>query len=108
MDPRRLPAAPGRRAAAAPALAPYLLACAIALLGWLVAGPLEAAPASGAAPATGTGTGPAASAAAASQPDVETVIRRCREHPVRAVRDECIASARRRAGAPGASAPGPR
>lgn len=100
MDPRRLPVAPGRRAAAEPALAPYLLACAIALLGWLVAGPLEAAPASG--------TGPAASAAAASQPDTETVIRRCREHPVRAVRDECIASARRRAGAPAASAAGPR
>lgn len=86
----------GGLAPSPPTAWPYLLACAVALVGFLLAGPLQAAP------SHGTGPRPTASAAHAGSDD-ERTLRRCHEHPVRAVRDECLAQARRQRAAAASS-----
>lgn len=69
----------------------WLMAVAACLL-WLVCGPLAAAPAGASAPAAG------AASAASPTPSHAERLRRCREHPVRAVREECLRQLRRDTG----------
>lgn len=70
----------------------YGLMAVVACLLWLVCGPLSAAPAAASAPASG------AASAAPPTPSQAERLRRCREHPVRAVREECLRQLRRDTG----------
>lgn len=65
-----------------------------ACLLWLVCGPLSAAPAAASAPAPASGAASAASPA----PSQAERLRRCQQHPVRAVREECLRQLRRDTG----------
>ncbi|MEF7615675.1 hypothetical protein V4F39_17300 [Aquincola sp. MAHUQ-54] len=84
---------------------PYWSACLLAVAVWLACGPLQAAPShgTGPVPAASAPARPASAASAAGDPWVQAQ-RRCAAHTVRAVREECLAQARRELG-PAAAPP---